>query len=117
MQEIVERQWGSYKVLYELPNCKVKELVVQPGKSLSMQRHFKRSEHWHVVDGFGNLKTEYFHPLKTETFNTFLSIGTNIVVPVGVWHQLTNTSNDILKIIEIQYGDECIEEDIERREV
>jgi cytidyltransferase-like protein len=46
-----ERQWGYYRVLHEIPGMKVKELTVDPGKSLSMQRHQLRAEYWIVSEG------------------------------------------------------------------
>jgi D-beta-D-heptose 7-phosphate kinase/D-beta-D-heptose 1-phosphate adenosyltransferase len=46
-----ERQWGYYRVLHEVAGMKVKELTVNPGKSLSMQRHHHRAEYWIVSEG------------------------------------------------------------------
>ena len=111
---ITERQWGHYKVLYETSEIKVKELVVKPSKSLSMQKHNERSEHWHIVCGIGNVKLKTKHANKTEEHDKFLSKGVNLNIPVGVWHQLSNTGKEDLHLIEIQYGTKCIEEDIER---
>jgi cytidyltransferase-like protein len=101
-----ERQWGYYRVLHEVPGCKVKELTVMPGKSLSMQRHFKRNEYWLVAEGeatYENKRTKISIPLHD-----------NIGIPVGCWHQLSNTTDKPLRIVEIQYGENCVEEDIER---
>jgi mannose-6-phosphate isomerase-like protein (cupin superfamily) len=110
-----QRPWGYYKVLHDIPTCKVKELVVKPGESLSMQKHEYRSEHWHVVSGIGNVKTKLTYTYRDdEIFNTFLSKGVSIDIPIGRWHQLSNTGEEDLHVIEIQYGDKCIEEDIER---
>ena len=47
----VERNWGHYKVLYEGDDFVVKELVINPHSSLSMQRHSYRSETWNLVSG------------------------------------------------------------------
>lgn len=47
--EVGNRPWGVYYVLEDLPLYKVKKLVVEPGKRLSLQSHTKRSEHWTVV--------------------------------------------------------------------
>ena len=107
------RQWGKYTVMYDSATVKVKELVVETGKSLSRQRHFKRNEHWHVVNGTGKVVIE-FQETKKEIF---LSADVNYTIPVGAWHKLTNTGNSQLKIIEIQYGESCEEEDIERLEI
>ena len=108
------RQWGYYRVLHENgPGVKVKELVVDPGKSLSFQRHFKREELWFVAEGEAVLYTEdpdggqlgYRH----KQFDT-------VLILTNEWHQLANESDKPLKIIEIQYGEECVEEDIERKD-
>lgn len=100
------RPWGYYRVLHEVPGTKVKELTVEPKQSLSMQRHAKRSEYWLVTDG--ECKVEFEHAAlfvrKHETVN----------IPVGKWHQLSNPFDVPCRIVELQYGDACIEEDIER---
>jgi cytidyltransferase-like protein len=108
----VERTWGFYRVLYESNNVKVKELTVKPKSSLSMQRHSFRNEHWRIVDGIATLTLEY---PRNETQYKQLYKNHDITVPVGVWHQLRNEENVELKIVETQYGEKCIEEDIERR--
>jgi len=102
-----ERPWGYYRVLYEVPGMKVKELTVNPGCSLSMQRHFKRSEHWQVSEGMAQVDTE-FEVRRLHLHDT-------IEIPVGTWHKLYNITNQPCRIVEIQYGDACDEEDIERR--
>ena len=103
----VYRNWGYYKVLQEYPGVKVKELVVEPGKSLSMQRHMHRSEFWTVVDGTGMVELNdtkvMLHPQST------------IFIQPMAWHKLWNTSDRQLRIVEIQYGSECDEADIERK--
>jgi cytidyltransferase-like protein len=50
------RQWGYYRVLHEVPGMKVKELTVNPGKSLSMQKHHLRAEYWIVSEGSAIVK-------------------------------------------------------------
>lgn len=103
-----ERIWGYYRVLHENgPQVKLKELTVDPGKTLSMQRHFKRSELWFVAEGTALLKTAD----DAVIYNKFETIH----IPVTSWHQLVNPTTEPLKIIEIQYGEDCIEEDIERK--
>jgi D-beta-D-heptose 7-phosphate kinase/D-beta-D-heptose 1-phosphate adenosyltransferase len=102
------RDWGYYRVLHEnSKTVKLKELVVEPGKELSMQRHSKRAEFWFVSGGIALLKTLDNATIYKE-FDT-------IHIPSGSWHQLINATDEPLKIIEIQYGNECIEEDIERK--
>jgi len=104
-----EKQWGYYRVLHEVPGCKVKELTVLPGKSLSMQRHFKRNEYWLVTEGEGHFNTR-----ECRITDWGIALHDTIEIKVGDWHQLSNTTDTPLRIIEIQYGGNCVEEDIER---
>lgn len=109
-----ERPWGYYRVLHENGSeTKLKELTVSPGKSLSMQKHQHRAEHWFVAEGTA---TVYTVNKKTdaEIWGVFTK-HQHIHVGRGQWHQLCNEHEQYLKIIEIQYGDRCNEEDIERR--
>jgi mannose-6-phosphate isomerase-like protein (cupin superfamily) len=80
---------------------------VDPGKSLSMQRHFKRSEHWQVSEGIAQVDTE--HEVKR------LQLHDTIEIPIGTGHRLYNITDKPCKIVEIQYGEICSEEDIERK--
>lgn len=108
-----QRPWGYYRVLHEVPGTKVKELTVEPGQSLSMQRHRQRAEHWHVTSGncVVNTTTETGYKMPSRTLKTH----DQFQVPVGEWHQLTNPFTEPCKIVEIQYGTACTEEDIDRR--
>ena len=101
------RDWGVFDVLREYPGCKVKELIVRPGKSTSLQRHFKRAELWFVRAGVGTAVVGDFR-LK-------LARGSYVGVNTGEWHQIINTGDDPLCIVEVQFGAECVEDDIERR--
>ena len=106
-----ERPWGYCRVLDDKKTTKVKELVIEPGKSLSDQRHFHRSEHWYILEGSVQIITEY-NDLKTKvtlTKNSTYNIGDT------VWHLSTNIGTVPCHILEVQYGDMCVEEDIERR--
>jgi cytidyltransferase-like protein len=103
-----ERQWGHYRVLHESSGMKVKELTVEPGKSLSMQRHAKRREYWVVEEGECKVEREFA--------GLFLRTHETIDIPVGAWHQLSNPFDKPCRIVEIQYGEQCIEDDIERRQ-
>jgi cytidyltransferase-like protein len=108
-----ERQWGYYRVLHEVPGMKVKELTVDPGKSLSMQKHDLRSEYWIVSEG--QAVVNRFTPLDFELPPATLDKHDQLHITKQEWHQLTNPYDHPLKIVEIQYGEQCIEEDIERR--
>jgi cytidyltransferase-like protein len=108
-----ERQWGYYRVLHEVPGMKVKELTVNPGKSLSMQRHNHRAEYWIVSEGQAAVNRAT--PLDFELPPALLDKHNQLHVAVQEWHQLTNPYEHPLKIVEIQYGEQCVEEDIERK--
>jgi cytidyltransferase-like protein len=108
-----ERQWGYYRVLHEVPGMKVKELTVNPGKSLSMQKHNLRSEYWIVSEGNGIVNRAT--PLDFELPPAILAKHDQLHVVKQEWHQLTNPYDHPLKIVEIQYGEQCVEEDIERK--
>ena len=108
-----ERQWGYYRVLHEVSGMKVKELTVNPGCSLSMQRHNLRAEYWIVSEGEAVVNRAT--PLNFELPPAMLDKHDQLHVAVQEWHQLTNPHNHPLKIVEIQYGEQCIEEDIERK--
>ena len=108
-----ERQWGAFFNLFETKNIKVKELIVEPGKKMSFQRHLKRNEIWLVSDGECEVLLSKKKSLENSV-KTTLNIFDHFIVPVGQWHQIINSSNKQTHIIEIQYGDECREDDIER---
>jgi len=108
-----ERPWGYYRVLHEVPGMKVKELTVEPGKSLSMQRHKLRSEYWIVSEGQAVVNRAT--PLDYQLPSAELDKHDQLHVIKQEWHQLTNPYDHPLKLVEIQYGEQCIEEDIERR--
>lgn len=102
------RPWGYYRVLHEVAGTKVKELTVNPGQSLSMQRHKYRSEYWFVAEGACQVKTEF-------SDLTMYAHDEMIKIPVEHWHQLSNPFAEPCRLVEIQYGTFCVEEDIERR--
>ena len=105
----IYRDWGYYRVLHEDgPNTKVKELTVDSGKSLSLQYHNDRHEYWHVTSGIATCELD-------GTKHT-LNVGESIVIPTTAWHKLSNNSPMPLRIVEIQSGKRCVEEDIVRAE-
>jgi cytidyltransferase-like protein len=110
-----ERTWGYYRVIHEYNNhTKVKELAVPPGNKLSMQRHQERSEHWFIAEGTATVYTINTSSTDVETLGVYTQ-HESLHIPVGTWHQLANEHNTDLKLVEIQYGTNCVEEDIERR--
>lgn len=108
-----ERPWGYYRVLHEEPGMKVKELAVDPGKSLSNQKHFKRNEYWMVSEGEASVDFQKNPKWRGQITRKFTK-HEEIQIPCETWHRLYNETEDPVRIIEIQYGEECSEEDIER---
>ena len=108
-----ERPWGYYRVLHDVPGMKVKELTVNPGCSLSMQRHNLRAEYWIVSEGEAvvNRQMESGYSLPS----VHLQKHVEYKVLTKDWHQLTNPHDTPVKVVEIQYGEQCVEEDIERK--
>jgi len=106
-----DRPWGHYCVLHETPTCKVKNLTVNPGRSLSMQRHQHRNEYWHVISGLGIVHEER----ESSSARKELYKDSHVNIPCGVWHRLSNPFDEPLNIIEIQWGTKCVEEDIQRK--
>lgn len=109
-----DRIWGSFTNILEGKHVKVKELIVEPGKGTSFQKHFKRDELWLVSQGscivnHSKHDPDERHSTQLETFDQYFA-------PVGEWHQITNPFSELCHIIEIQYGEACVETDIERAE-
>jgi len=110
-QSTEKRNWGDSKTYYDTKESKVKRLVIEPGKSISMQYHLRRNEFWFIESGAGTIYTldgENIMKLKTiykhETHH----------VSVGQWHMIKADTDEKLCIIEIQYGKLCEEKDIVR---
>ena len=105
------RVWGEFFNLYEDNQVKVKELIIQPQKEMSFQRHNKRSEIWLISTGRCLIKhsKDLVHTKELE-----LTKHDSFHIELGDWHQIINPYDEVCKIIEIQYGKETKEEDIER---
>jgi cytidyltransferase-like protein len=108
-----ERQWGSFFNLFETRNIKVKELIIEPGKAMSFQKHLKRNEIWLVSKGSIEVNSALKNP-EQKSKKVMLNKFDRHIVSVNEWHQICNPFNKAAHIIEIQYGDECIEDDIVR---
>ena len=89
-------------------NFKVKRIQVNPGASLSLQKHSKRAEHWVVVKGTAKVENGDKEIILTENESTF--------IPLGELHRLSNPKKIPLEIIEVQSGEYLGEDDIERIE-
>jgi len=104
----VNRPWGWFETIEEDESFKVKRIQINPGKSISLQRHKKRSEHWVVVRGRATIIKD------KKKFELNQDESTYIVK--NQVHRLSNQSNEILQIIEVQSGEYLGEDDIERLE-
>lgn len=104
------RPWGNFTVLKDEALYKLKALQVNPGSRLSLQRHFKREEHWLVTQGRPDVfLDDVVHSLKSEDY---------IHIPLQSWHRITNSeqATEVVEIIELQLGEYFGEDDIERRQ-
>lgn len=108
MREFDQRPWGTYTVLEEAPNFKVKRIEVLPGKRLSYQKHAQRAEHWFVVGGTAKVTLD----------GRELTVGTGeaVDIPVGAAHRVENPGAENLIFIEVQRGNYLGEDDIVRLE-
>jgi mannose-1-phosphate guanylyltransferase / mannose-6-phosphate isomerase len=106
IHQTVFRPWGSYTVLEERANFKIKRIVVNPGAKLSLQMHQHRSEHWVVVSGVATISNNGVEFILQENQSTY--------IPQTHRHRLTNNGTAPLSIIEVQCGDYVGEDDIVR---
>ncbi len=104
----VFRPWGSYSILEDAPDCKVKRLVVKPGQVLSLQMHRKRAEHWTVIKGVAKVR------LGDKEF--LLNPNESTYIPLETLHRLENPGNEDVHLIEVQTGGYFGEDDITRYE-
>ncbi len=106
IHQTVYRPWGSYTVLEERPNFKIKRIIVNPGASLSLQMHKHRSEHWVVVSGEATITNNDVEYTLKENESTYIS--------KRHLHRLANACDKPLSIIEVQCGEYVGEDDITR---
>jgi mannose-1-phosphate guanylyltransferase/mannose-6-phosphate isomerase len=105
---VVHRPWGSYEGVARGPRYQVKRIVVKPGRSLSLQKHHHRAEHWVVVSGTARAVCEDNVLVLSENQSTY--------IPLGAVHRLENPGKIDLEIIEVQSGIYLGEDDIVRFE-
>ena len=108
MKSLVNKPWGSYKIIDQGKNYLVKKIVVKPGGKLSLQSHNNRHEHWTVVSGIAEVELDGTK-FKLES-NQF------IYIPKESKHSLENKYKEDLTIIEVWYGEKLSEDDIIRYE-
>ncbi|HEX6833101.1 MAG TPA: mannose-1-phosphate guanylyltransferase/mannose-6-phosphate isomerase [Rudaea sp.] len=106
--QTVHRPWGSFTVLEDADDCKVKRLTVKPGQVLSLQLHHRRSEHWTVVQGTAKVRVGNEEFLLERNQSTY--------IPLNTLHRLENPTAEDIHLIEVQCGDYFGEDDIVRLE-
>jgi mannose-1-phosphate guanylyltransferase/mannose-6-phosphate isomerase len=104
----VERPWGRYVLMDEGPGFKVKRIVVNPGKKLSLQVHQHRAEHWVVVSGTARVT------IGPEV--RLVASNQSLYIPPKMPHRLENPTVEPIHLIEVQTGDYLEEDDILRLE-
>ena len=98
------RSWGKYTLLTEGKDYRVRKVEMNPGKSLTMQMHYHRSEYWTVISGTGKITIDDKESIFTENQSTY--------IPMGVKHKLSNPGKIPLVIIEVQSGKYINDDDI-----
>jgi mannose-6-phosphate isomerase len=101
-----DRPWGSFENLLDSKLCKVKRIIVKPGQRPSYQYHYKRSEHWVVVQGTAKVTID-------DTDKTY-NAGEHIFIPKEAKHRIQNIGDQDLIFIEVQCGTYFGEDDIVR---
>jgi mannose-6-phosphate isomerase-like protein (cupin superfamily) len=101
-----ERPWGSYKTLDQADGYQVKVIHVKPGGRLSLQKHFKRAEHWVVINGVATVTVD--DDVREYNSNEHIFIATEAK------HRLENFTDEEVAIIEVQVGNYLGEDDIVR---
>jgi len=104
----VYRPWGWYDTIDNGHRFKVKRICVNPGATLSLQKHYHRAEHWVVVKGTAQITNDEQKELLNENQSTY--------IPIGTSHRLGNPGKLPLEMIEVQSGSYLGEDDIERIE-
>lgn len=95
-QSVVVKPWGRYIVLHQGLNYLTKQIVVHPHQQLSLQYHNYRSEYWTIQTGIASVEMNG----KSLT----LTQGDSLFIPVRCTHRVSNNTDDILEIVEVQLG-------------
>lgn len=100
------RPWGWYETVSEVAGNKIKRIGVNPGQQLSLQRHHQRNEHWVIVQGTAHIT------LGEQSFD--LEVGEHCDISRGQMHRISNRTQSLIEIVEVQFGSYLGEDDIER---
>ncbi|MGV3591665.1 MAG: phosphomannose isomerase type II C-terminal cupin domain [Gammaproteobacteria bacterium] len=102
------RPWGTWTVLNEGTDYRVRLIGVLPGHRLSLHYHYNRSEHWVVVAGKARIV------IGQQRYDMHLM--QSVLIPARTIHRIENPYSDMLQIVEVQRGDRLDEDDIVRLE-
>jgi len=102
----VMRPWGSATTILENKIYRIRMLEIMPEKSMSLQRHKYRSEHWVVLQGTADVQRG--------DEQVILKVNESAYIPIGMPHRLGNSGKISLQIIEVQQGEYLGDDDIER---
>jgi len=105
---LAHRPWGTYEVLLSTKKYKIKRIIVNQGKRLSLQKHFHRNEHWIVVSGTATVTVGEEKKLIRPNESTYIKM--------GEIHRLENEGKIPVVLIEAQVGEYTGEDDIVRIE-
>jgi mannose-1-phosphate guanylyltransferase len=108
IHRLAYRPWGTYEVLLDTSQYKIKRIIVKPGCKLSLQKHFHRNEHWIVVSGTATVTVGEKISLVRPNESTYIQM--------GEMHRLENEGKIDLVMIEVQVGEYTGEDDIVRVE-
>ena len=106
--KVYDRPWGTYQTLAMASGFQIKILTVNPGGQLSLQRHFKRAEHWVVVKGLPTITID-------DSEKTY-PVNNAVYIPVKSKHRIQNLTGEVCQLVEVQVGEYLGEDDIERFE-
>ena len=98
----IVRPWGCHRILADQPHYKVKELTLDPGKSLNTKQ-YDVQKHWFVLHGECIIETVYLEDPST----VIVKQGHSYEIGPGVWHLIKNVSSDPCSILEVRYQQEA----------
>ncbi len=105
---IEQRPWGTFEILEDRSDYKLKEIIVNPGQRLSYQSHHRRTEIWAIISGDGTVT------LEGQELDCYP--GRSFFIPKEQKHRIECTGDKPLKFVEVQTGDYFGEDDIKRYE-
>ena len=100
------RPWGKYINLFSGKGFLLKELVINPKSSISLQKHTYRSERWTIISGKPKITINKKKFFKNPNETAF--------IPKGAIHRIENPFNKSVQIVEVQTGSILKESDIVR---